>query len=258
MIRRALTSYIAVMMLGSARLLAADGASTPKIDKPAERREHFQVSTKAGDLLYHGTVITRISEKLDEKIVLVRDEGFMDLIFRQTSDYETQTDMQRVSDVAGRAFVQHSWRNHLTATTRTDALAEVRENEALLMAPVIVNIETNGGKWEDMEANADDIVAQRRLRHEQRITMSQSLLEALERMRGTFFATRPGQTFLTLLVRHLLYEGDREMHRESSAVVVSNAAPHCDFDKAFGFACTDAQLKRIARAEKDGKLLTSY
>lgn len=251
-------SINAIVALLSFVSVSAVAAPAKEADPVRELRHHMQVLAKDGTLLYHVTVIDLWSDAKDATTVLVRDEGLGDFVMRRIWTFESQTVTYRISDVSDKSFVQQSFRTPFASKNRKETLSEARENESVRQAGVIINIETNGGKWEGAETDWDEFIQMRRLRYDQRMTMNSSLLEALERMRGTFFTTEPGYLFLRQVARYILYDADSAEIAPSANVKVTEAEPHCEFDSSFGFPCSDAQLARIAKAAKDGKELRRY
>lgn len=224
-----------------------------------ERRQHFGIVGSGKDLLvYEYTDILRISDKVDESVVLLRDVGHGEFLLRKTWNYEDQTVTYRLSDVKDRVFVQRQYRTPFTSKTRLETLAEARRNPGLAEGPVIVTLETNSGRWDGMESDWDEHTALREHRHNVRQTFDQSLLEAIERMRGTFFTTPIGQLFYLQIGRFIIYEATKDIDPLATDLTVRDLEPDCDFDSAFGYRCSEKQLARIAAALKEKKLLTKY
>jgi hypothetical protein len=223
----------------------------------AEMRQHTQIVAKSGAVLYTMTKINRFSEEKDETILLIRDEGYGELIVRDVMSYEKHFSSHRISDLENRAFLQHSFPMQLGAKSRSETLKLGRDPEAIVWPEVILKIETNGGVWERNEKELRDEANMRPFRREIRPTMNSFVLEALERMRGTLLGADPGDLGFQDFANLVLYGIDKEAVSPSDAKVVETV-PDCAFDESFGYPCTESQLARIAKAADEGKKLHGY
>ena len=149
-------------------------------------------------------------------------------------------------------------RGPLTAKTMSEVFREAHANPSIMMnTPTLLTITTNGGEWRTSETALKEEQTIRRLRHEIRPTIDVYLLEAIERMRGTFFSVPDGHPYAFFIAPVLLYDSAidaKAIFREDPA----RQPPACDFDKSFGYGCSEAQWKRICEAEKAGKELDTY
>lgn len=59
--------------------------------KAQEMRQHFDIKAPEEVTLYEFTTILRLSDEIDESVVLVRDEGHGDYLLRHTWSFPTQT-----------------------------------------------------------------------------------------------------------------------------------------------------------------------
>lgn len=243
-----------LFFLGSLSLAIPLLADSPvKRELPPEIRRHWEVAVKSGTVLYRFTTILKLTEAKSERVVLLRDEGHGDFVIMHRWSFEDQTVVYRLSTLDDRAFLQRSYTMPLSAKNRTRTMEEARATTILTQdgVPVILKVETNGGQWEGHEDDLKDKVALRRLRHELRSTMNGSVLETLERMRGTFFAAEPGTLLYDNVGMLVLY--DAGAATTAVDVEIEEVQPSCDFDDSFGFPCSDAQTARIAKAAKEGK-----
>jgi hypothetical protein len=245
---------ILLLVLGSSAFATPFLAEDSPVQRelPPEIRRHWQVASR-GTVLYRFTTILKMTETKHETIVLVRDEGHGDFVIRDRWSFEDQTVVYRISTLDDRAFLQQSYKMPLSAKGRKRTMDEVRATTILTEGETtaIIRIETNGGQWERSEDELKDDVALRRLRHDLRSTMNFPLLEMLERMRGTFFATEDGQQLYGTVARLVLY--DAGSATTAADVQISEAQPTCDFDESFGFPCSETQLSKIEKATKEGK-----
>ena len=61
--------------------------------------------------------------------------------------------------------------------------------------------------------------------------------------------------YFDLIGQLVLYEPQDEPQLRLEQV---EQPPACDFDDSFGYPCSEAQLKRIKKAQESGKPLSSY
>lgn len=221
-----------------------------------EFRRHFEVRHHE-ELLYQATVIVRSSDTADEMIVLVRDVGFGDVILHHKWIYKDQQAVKRITDVPGKVYIQAAYAVPVAGKTRQEILAQARQSPELKFIPAAVTIETNGGKWEGLENDWDELFRLRALRHQIRQSLDPYLLEAIERMRGTLFTSIDAQVFRDLVAHFVTYDAIAEA-ASAPAVTMRETAADCEFDAAFGFACSARQKARIEAAISKGKPLTRY
>lgn len=240
-------------IFASIAVTAIVGAEPPKV---TDIRQHFQITGGSENaVFYEVTEVIRLSDETDENHHLVHDVGHTDFVMKRVWSFKDQTITYRISDQANRVFIQFVYQTPFAARTRLETLKEARENAVLQETPGIVTIETNGGKWEavDTDLTGENL---RQLRRSLRQTLDATLLEALERMRGTVFATPIGEVFYVRFGRLVLYD-ERDSARVASAKV-RDTAPDCSFDAGFGYRCSDKQVERVAKAAKEGRVLTKY
>ncbi len=238
-------------------LLASSALALEPLRLPPEMRRHQQVRTKDGTVLYTVTSIHRFAEKEAETIILVRDDAFIDLIFRGVISFEKQFVFHRLSDVRNETYVQRSYRSGLGAKTWSELRKLMHEQESARQAKVVLKIESNGGEWESSEEDRENSVLRRERVHNVRNSMTPSLLEVIERMRGTLFGTEAGNEIYIALAFELLYDVNEEA-ATSTNVSLTDESPDCAFDKSFGYPCTESQLARIKQAAQDAKPLRAY
>jgi len=223
--------------------------------KPLDYRRHLELRGTHDALLYEYTVISSISEAGTSEIILLRDPGHGDVLLENVLSVDPQRSTYRISDVKRQAFIEASMGSPLTSKTLSDTLREAHAQPELFKTPVPVTIRTRGGEWRISETELDDEQVLRRLRHEIRPTVDVYLLEAVERMRGTFFQLTDGVSYTWLLGQVLLYGPADKMDLGAEAM---QQPPACDFDKSFGYPCSDEQQKRVKAAAEAGKPLPAY
>lgn len=223
-----------------------------------EYRRHFQFLDLEKVPYYEATVVVRMSEERDEEFVLIHDQGHGDYILSKVWTFSDQLTTSRLSDIKGRTFIQVSYKLPLTGSTRTETLAEARKNPDIMNVPSVVTLETNGGQWEGLDRDWQSAARLRDFRRQVRQTVDLSLIETMERMRGTLFATDEGSFFYTTVCRFALYDIDTGDAEPPATVEGTHAAPDCGFDKRFGFPCSEKQFARVAKAASEQQLLDRY
>jgi hypothetical protein len=244
---------LAILLLASTSFVNAE-----KKAPVTEYRRHFQYFDHEKVSYYEATVVIRMSEERDEEFVLIHDEGNGDYILSKVWTFSDQLTTSRLSDIKGRTFIQVSYKLPLIATTRTETLAEARKNPDNTDVPALLTLETNGGRWQGLERDWQSASRLRDFRHQVRQTIDFSLIETMERMRGTLFATDEGSFFYTTVCRFALYDIDLGDTEPPATVEGTSAAPDCSFDKRFGFPCSEKQLARIEKADAEQKFLDRY
>ncbi|HEX8170714.1 MAG TPA: hypothetical protein VF824_09265 [Thermoanaerobaculia bacterium] len=208
-----------------------------------EFRRHYEVFAKDGTRLYTvTTIIAAPAEEASRHTLLIRDEGHSDFVLRWEWNYKEQVVTRRISDVRDKLFAQITNHTPFASKTRQETLAEAHANAALLDVPAPYRIETNGGRWEASDATENDATL-RRLRHELRQSTDFRIVEAIERMQGTFCTTSDGDGMCDQFARYFMYDPQSD----PQGVVVRNAAPDCAFDASLGFPCSDSQLERTRK-----------
>lgn len=223
-----------------------------------EFRRHVQLFDREKVSYYEATVVVRMSEERDEEFVLVHDQGHGDDILSKVWTFRDQLTTSRLSDIKGRTFIQVSYKLPLIGTTRTETLAEARKNPDIMNVPGVLTLETNGGQWEGLDRDWQSAARLRDFRRQVRQTIDFSLIETMERMRGTLFATDEGSFFYTTVCRFALYDIDTGDAEPPATVESTAAAPDCGFDKRFGFPCSEKQLSRVEKAVAEEQLLDRY
>ncbi|MDP9191103.1 MAG: hypothetical protein M3P06_05315 [Acidobacteriota bacterium] len=246
-------SKMLLIMFVAATSLAADTQAVSVQDI----RHHYQILGDKSAVLYDVTEINRYSDESSENYVLIRDIGHGDFVMRNTWSYKDQTVTYRISDVKDRTYIQASAITPFSSKTRLETLAESRRNPDLKQLPAIVKFETNGGRWDSIETDWEDENRLREFRHQLRQTFDFSLLEAIERMRGTVFTTEVADVFYALIGQLVVYDSTSE-DKTAVGVKIQASTPDCAFDANYGFPCSAKQLERTAKAVKEGKALDRY
>lgn len=243
------------LIVGAASGAFADETPSPE-KKPVEFRRHY-VLRNAKDKVIHFEVtsVTRLTDDLEENLLLVNDLDHGSLILERRSSYADQAVSYTIYDRKKEEFVRTAFNMPFTAKTRLGTLEEAARNPELRTTPTLMTISTKGGEWRGVDAHWDEWQQLRSIRHAVRPTVSFHLLEAIERLRGTVFATSDGVAFYTVVGRYVVYQTSDDTKIGLEEV---NTAPDCDFDKSFGLPCTDAQQKRIRKAAEEGRIPDRY
>ncbi len=245
------------VVLSVALVFMTLGISADDGSKPIEMRNHFKIVAENGTALYEITEVIRLGDDFDENHVLIHDEGYGDVLLNRSWNYRDQIISYRMNDLKNRAFIQQVSKTPFNSKTRLGTLAEAKRIPTLLDVPGVVKIETNGGEWEGIHTDWDEYGRLRQFRHDLRRTLDPFLLEALERMRGIVFPiVGTAGAFYQLAARFLVYD----QRSDDAPVVVKQVdlQPDCDFDKSFGYPCSDKQLERVTRAAKERLPLSTY
>ena len=174
---------------------------------------------------------------------------------RRKMTFADQEVSHTISDVKKKEFVRSSFRMPFSAKTRKETLAESAQNPNLKMMPVLITVTTNGGEWRSVDAGAGEWQSLRDLRYSVRATVPFHLLEAIERMRGSVFATPVGSVFYSLVGKYVVYQTADDAKLELEEL---RSPPDCDFDNSFGYPCSEVQKKRVKAAADSGETLTRY
>jgi hypothetical protein len=228
----------------------------PRVPKtPLDYRRHLELRDAQGALLYEYTVISSISEAGSSEIIPLRDPGHGDVLLENITTVDPHRSVSRISDVKRRAFIESSMDGPFASKTLSETFKEAHAHPELYKTAVPITIKTGGGEWRMSETELKDQQLLRRLRHEIRPTVDVYLLEAVERMRATFFQVTDGASYSWLLGQVLLYGADDKMDFAAEARA---QPPACDFDESFGYPCSDEQQKRVKAAAEAGKPLPAY
>ncbi|HEY0157441.1 MAG TPA: hypothetical protein VGF28_09170 [Thermoanaerobaculia bacterium] len=223
---------------------------------PEESRQHYVLRhPKDKTVHYEVTVVDRSSERLDETWLLVSDVGLGRSILHTRHFYEDQSVVYEMSDVTRKDYIRTSFTMPYTAKTRSGMLREARNSPTVGMLPALLTITTPGGEWRSVDFEAAEWQRLRELRASIRPTVSFSLIESAERMRGSLFAISAGRIFYDFVAKYLVYQTSDDT---SFALEQVYADPSCDFDRSFGFPCSDEQQTRVKAAAKAGSELTHY
>lgn len=234
-------------------------AEEPSQTRPAasisDSRRHYVLRSADRTVQYELTAIERTDGDIDTDIVLVDDRGHGLLLLQSQTDYQTQTAWYAITDAKGKALIRASFKLPFTAKTRAGTLAEAHAQPSLQMLPALLTIETNGGEWRSVDTDLQDWVRLRELRHAIRPTIPFFLLEGIERMRGSLFASTSALAYYGLVGRYAVYDTTDEQKLELEEIT---AEPACDFDKSFGYPCSDKQLAAIKKSLEVGKIPEHY
>jgi hypothetical protein len=225
-------------------------------DPPREVRHHFLLR-HAGDKVehYRATNIVRITDDVQQNVLLLHDLEHGRLILEDRHLFASQDASYSISDEKRAETVEVSFKTPYTASTRKDTEEEDRVNPGIKNTSALLTITTNGGEWRSSDSEWTDWRRIRELRYSIRRTLSPFLLEAVERMRGTVFATDQGEMYYFVVGRYLVYQDKDDVPLALEAVTLP---PGCEFDESFGYPCSAEQQKRIRDAVQKGKVLPRY
>ena len=240
-----------LILLLAFSLPAAAGAD----ENIQEIRRHFTLDGPDKAVLYEVTEIIRLSDTFDENTLLVHDRDHGQFLMEARTQYSDQIVTYAITDVKRKAFVRSSFRTPFTSRTRVETLQEARRSPQVMSAPAIVTVTTNGGDWASIGTDLNEWSTLRRLRHQIRPTTDPFILEALERMRGSVLALPFGSTFYTMVAIYVLYDAKDPV---TVSVRQHDQPPACDFDKSFGYPCSEAQLAMIKKLAEEGSSRTRY
>jgi hypothetical protein len=213
-----------------------------------ERRERLVLKDAKNSIHFEVTRIVRTSDDRDHEIALVLDRGYGKVILERDHSFAKQLVIHRITDPKRETYIESRFGQPFTSTNRADTLEEARQHPELVDVPVTMTLSTNGGEWTGLETNWREWGELREVRRRVRASLSFSLLEAIERMRDSVFATRVGDGFYLLVAKYALYDPPE---RAPSKLILESAIPDCDFDKSFGYPCSEKQLKRAAASAKE-------
>jgi hypothetical protein len=233
----------AALVILTTLTLSADQRPSPE-KAGWEWRQHFVLrDTKTKSVLYEVTEIGRGDDDTDETHVLVTDVVHGRYILERLSAFADQKVSFTICDVGRKEYATAAFKLPFAAKTREGVLRESAQHVELKFVPTPLTLTTNGD-WERL----------RQTRYLVRRTVPLNLLEAVERMRGTVFATAIGSAFYSVVGRYLVYQDGEEGFK----VEMVPAPPDCDFDKSFGYPCSDRQRKRVDAGAKAGERLDRY
>jgi hypothetical protein len=255
-----MTVCVAVLLLlspltASAQLVAPPAAGDGKDGTP-DRRHHYILRDADAVIHFEVTTISRSSEQATHETVLVRDPTHGDAILQHIATFSDMEVSFSISDVKKRDYIRSSFKLPFNARTRSGMLEESARQPQLQRTPALLTITTNGGEWRGVDSEWGQWQKLRTLRHSIRPTLSFYLLEIVERMRGSVFATHPADTFYDFVGKYVVYDVGDELRLPDLKETVEQ--PDCSFDKAFGYPCTDEQAQKVRAAEAAGQVLANY
>ena len=228
---------------------------TPPANADVETRTRLNVVSADKRVQYEMVEVIRVGDTEEANVVLVRDTATGDrFVLQRLKSYTNRISTWKISDPKGESSIQASFALPFTKTTRREALQEARDNPLLMTLPTVVTIETNGGTWSNLHTAWDEWSELRQLRHDIRRATSFYILEGIERMRDSVFPQPAAQGFYHIVGRFVIYDTDKE----DAGLQSVRAMPNCDFDRSFGWPCTEAQQKRIRKARESGQIPERY
>lgn len=246
-------SIVALVVLSAALATPAQDAPSPA----ATRRQHHVVRDTNQNVYFELTEIVTTSEARNEKVVVLRDHGTgFGVRFIRLSEHETKKVTMRAEETNGGSFVSVQFIPPAGMSTREtadeaekNATVEESDERSMTFATNTVRRTALASQWRH-EATS------RLWRTELRSSLAPPFLESLERLRELAFRSdSPLGAFGSLL--HPLYHGN-SLKPGAGKLLIEPASPDCRFDADMGYACSEAQVKRINDAEAAGKPLTDY
>jgi hypothetical protein len=207
-------------------------------DSPARTiRRHTSVRGADQETLFLITEIMHVDPERTESTVLIEDQTLHErFIYRMAYDLGRKRALIEFSDDSGKKFVRRTY-------------------DVVGAATPMITFEAASFSAKITEADLQQPKSRRALTAQIRETLDPHFLESLELMRfGGLRSSNAASPFYDTL-------GNVIFHGECAAPENAHEAeepPDCGFDKAFGFACSDAQLENIAQAKRDGTTLKAY
>jgi hypothetical protein len=253
--RRSKLFFAVLVAFAACSTLADDAVVVNSSADKSEVRRHKYVVGSHGEVFYELTEIVRTWPDRDETILLVRDIGNDDFLFDRllVRDRQQLIATAGLSSVDRRTFVELSYTAPLPSETQKP---DEHQNQVVHQTD-LARIRSNGGAWDVLDAELQrDAEYRRRLAYDLRKGVSANLVEALERMRSTFFETPIGRALHSNLGQYVLY--DAPLKSSGGQTATQDAIPDCSFDHAFGYDCSDAQKDAVKKAIDTARSLDEY
>ena len=240
-------------------LPAAAIGESPNTRAPFERRAHSGLESHDRLRLYDVTVVTRTTESDDQTLWLVQDVLNGDrFILTKTLDFTSQELRYQIAFLGSKSAITAFFLLPFHARTRSDTLKAFHEMTPETFSKVDTEwtVDSGGFKITAHESEwKNNSLRGREWTSELRRVASPLLLEAIERMSGTLFATVELRGFAEAIAGHMLH---RVNCSETIGVSVVRLEPDCDFDAAFGYDCSTQQKRLIQTARSENKPVTTY
>lgn len=238
----AMTSTVSGQQQACCASGAAGGGDVGAI---TESRTHLVFTDKAGKKLGEATRVLRETLAVDRDSLLYRSADGDPLVLEEVLSYATRSTENSIRNVKGDARVTVRYKMPFTGRTRDEVLAEARQHPELWgtnseQAEII----TNGGSF---RISDDEFTAPAELRKKLRQVIPFDLLETIERTTSTLFSTEAAMILRLQIVDLVVYRSQCG----AEPATVTQSVPDCDFDKQFGFPCSDKQLARVRQARQD-------
>lgn len=220
-------------------------------------RTHYCVEAGDHAQLYKVTAMSRTSESEDETLWLVEDALTAErFVLRKTIDFAELQTRYEISAPEGRSAIAASYLLPFGDRTRSGTLKAFHRMTPQQFAQMDTEWTLNSGGMKVTAKNSEwkNEIRAREWRTELRRTTSPQLLEAVERMSGALFNTPELEPFCQAVSAHLLH---REMCTRPATALV-HIPPECDFDAAFGYACSTKQIDAVRKSKDEKRDLRVY
>jgi hypothetical protein len=222
-----------------------------------EYRQHFVIEDKSHSPVYVVTKMNRNSEAEDSDTFLIEDATTRERwIIVRLMDFTHQDVRYEIRPAAGGAKIAAWYALPFGGRTRTATLEAFHKMtpEVYSKFDVETTVDTGGRSVKAKDSEWTNELKAREWRTELRRVASPSFIEALERMRGTLYATTELQLFCQMIARRVLYAETCEAPNG----VATDMPPDCDFDAAFGYPCSEKQKKKIEKAKEEKRVVGLY
>jgi hypothetical protein len=222
-------------------------------------RRHTALRAADGTALYLITDIIRPEAEVSEHTILIEDQTLHErFIYRSRTDLPKHLAMCEISDVAGKKFVRRSYPFVVpsAATTLPGVIADLHANPKLYeTVEAVLTFETPSFSEKVTDRALKDAKTRQTLISNIRESLDPHFLESLELMRYRGFGASHAAWAIKATVDEFLFHGE---YVGAEKAHETEEAPDCGFDKAFGFACSEAQLEKIEKARSEGRRLGAY
>lgn len=229
-------------------LLAQTPVAEPGASSPPEIRRHLTAVSPGGVDDFGITQIQRLSEKDDLTIALIRTVTGDELVAKHEWNYETQVAYTEIRDIRSNEFLRVTSKYTYATKTRTATLEQVSKSPQTMTPDVPFEITGPGtSRLSGIESHWRDPATAREWRSRVRQMISPMFLEELEIVDSSGLFSEPALPALhETLMQYVLY---RTSCDSMANLHVDPAVPNCDFDKSFGYPCSEVQEKRVSAAK---------
>jgi hypothetical protein len=246
--------FLSSMAAGAARAQSqacctARGDAARDVTETNETRTHHVLTDETGKKIGDATRVLRTSLAIDREYLLYRAVDGDQLVLEEVMSYMTQSTENAIRNIKGDARVAVRYKLPFTGKTRDEIFAEARRNPELWSTnPEQAEIITNGGSFRITD---DEFNSPAGLKKRLRQVVPFDLLETIERATSTVLATEFATIVRLQIVDLLVYRSQCA----GQAPAVAQSIPDCDFDRQFGFPCSEKQAARVKKARQDAAVM---